>query len=68
MKPTGTTNVAKIRTRKGMTQPALAKKAGVGIRAIQKFESGERSIEKASLAVALRIADALEVHPRDLID
>lgn len=67
MKPTGTTTIAKIRNTKGMTQPALAKAAGVGIRAIQKFESGERSIETASLAVALRIADALGVHPRELI-
>ena len=67
LKPTGTTNFAKLRRKKGVTQPALAKASGVNIRAIQKFESGERNIETASLAVALKIADALGVHPRELI-
>ena len=61
------TKVARLRCERGLTQAALAEKTGVNIRAIQRYESGERKIEGASLTVALRIADALGVHPRELI-
>ncbi len=61
------TKVARLRCERGLTQAALAKGTGINIRTIQKFDSGERGIETASLAVALRIADFLGVHPRDLI-
>lgn len=67
MKSTGMTKIAILRRKCGQTQAGLAKLADVNLRAIQKFESGERDIQSASLAVALRIADALNVHPRDLI-
>ena len=60
------TTIARLRCERGLTQAALAKGTGVNIRTIQKFDSGERGIETASLA-ALRIADFLGVHPRDLI-
>lgn len=61
------TKVARLRCERGLIQAALVKGTGVNIRTIQKFESGERGIETASLAVALRIADFLGVHPRELI-
>lgn len=61
------TKVARLRCERGLTQAALADVTGVNIRTIQKFESGERGIETVSLAVALRFADVLGVHPRDLI-
>ncbi len=61
------TKIARLRCGRGLTQAALAERAGVNIRTIQKFENRERGIETASLAVALRIADILGVHPRDLI-
>jgi transcriptional regulator with XRE-family HTH domain len=61
------TKIARLRCERGLTQAALAKGTGVNIRTIQKFDSGERGIETASLAVALRIADFLGVEPRDLI-
>ena len=61
------TKVARLRCERGLTQAALAEKTGVNIRAIQRYESGERKIEGASLTVALRIADALGVHPREII-
>lgn len=61
------TKVARLRCERGLTQAALADKTGINIRTIQKFESGERGIETAALATALRIADALGVHPRELI-
>lgn len=61
------TTIARLRCEQGLTQAALAKGTGVNIRTIQKFDSGERGIETVSLATALRIADFLGVHPRDLI-
>ena len=61
------TKVARLRCERGLTQAALAEKTGVNIRAIQRYESGDRKIEGASLTVALRIADALGVHPCELI-
>lgn len=61
------TKVARLRCKLRFTQADMAEKTGLNIRAYQKIESGERDIKKASLAVALRIADALGVHPRDLI-
>lgn len=61
------TKIARLRCDRGLTQAALAEMADVNIRVIQKFESRERGIETASLSVALRIADVLGVHPRDLI-
>ncbi len=61
------TKVARLRCKLRLTQADMAERTGLNIRAYQKLESGERDIEKASLAVALRIADALGVHPRELI-
>ena len=61
------TKVARLRCERGLTQAALAEKTGVNIRAIQRYESGERKIEGASLTVALRIADALGVHPLQFV-
>ena len=62
-----TSKVARLRCGKGLTQAALAKLAGVNIRTIQKIEAEERDIKGVSLDLALRIADALDVHPRELI-
>lgn len=62
-----TTKVARLRCERGLTQAALAEGVGVNLRTIQKLESGERDIESASLALGLRIADLLGVHPRELI-
>lgn len=46
---------------------SLPEKSGVNIRQIQSFESGERDMRNASLKNALALADALGVHPRELI-
>lgn len=62
-----TTRVARLRCERGLTQAALAEGTGINIRTVQKIESGEQKIETVSLAVALRIADFLGVHPRELI-
>lgn len=59
--------VARLRCERGLSQAALAEETGVNIRTVQKYESGEVDIGTASLVVALRFADALGVHPRELI-
>lgn len=51
----------------GLTQAALAEKAGVNIRQIQKLESGEAAPGNMTARNLLSIADALGVDVRDLI-
>lgn len=51
----------------GMTQKELAGKAGVGIRQIQKYESGEYNTGNMTLKNAIALADALECEVRDLL-
>lgn len=51
------------RQQKGMTQVQLADTAGVSVKTLQKYESGERSIQRARSDTVLRIAGVLEVSP-----
>lgn len=59
--------LARLRVAAGLGQKELAEASGVGIRQIQSFESGERDVSNASLKNALRLADALGIHPRELL-
>jgi DNA-binding XRE family transcriptional regulator len=61
------TKLRVLRTSRHLTQQALAKASGLNIRQVQSFESGERDIGGASLRIALRLADALGVEPKDLL-
>ncbi|PWM75499.1 MAG: XRE family transcriptional regulator [Bacillota bacterium] len=63
----GESKLAALRAARGLGQRELAEKSGVNIRQIQSFESGERDMRNASLKNALALADALGVHPRELI-
>lgn len=56
------------RTAALLTQQALAAAAGMNIRQIQKLESGEIRPENLTLQNAIRLADALGVQPRDLLE
>lgn len=51
----------------GMTQKAVADAAGVNIRQLQKYESGEYAIENMTLKSALAISKALECDINDLL-
>ena len=51
----------------GLTQLQLATKSGVSIRAIQRYEIGERKPSQAYASIIIQIADALNVHPREII-
>ena len=61
------TKLAQLRAAAGMGQRELSEASGVAIRQIQHFESGERDISNITLKNALALADALGVHPRELI-
>lgn len=50
-----------LRTARGLTQQQLANAAGLNIRMIQKFESGERSLKTARADTLTAISGALGV-------
>jgi DNA-binding transcriptional regulator YiaG len=56
-----------IRTARGLTQQQLANAAGLNIRMIQKFESGERSLKTARADTLMAIAGALGVKIEKLL-
>ena len=51
----------------GMTQKELAEKAGINIRQIQKYESGEYDTGNMTLKNAASLAKALECSAEDLL-
>ena len=51
----------------GMTQRELSEKSGVGIRQIQKYESGEYDTGNMTLKNAVSLAKALECSAEDLL-
>ena len=57
-----------LRKAAGLTQAELAAEAKTLSKVISRFETGERSINIATLIMAARIAKALGVHAEDLID
>lgn len=57
----------KLRKAAGLTQRELAEKAGVNIRLIQKYESGETKIENMTLGNAVTLARLLNIHPEELL-
>lgn len=62
------TNLRELRKAAGLTQAELAAEAKTLSKVISRFETGERSINIATLIMAARIAKALGVHAEDLID
>ena len=57
-------NVGLIRRRRGLSQEALAKRAGLQRDSVQKIEAGKRSVRLGTL---LALADALGVDPGELL-
>ena len=60
-------NLKQIRKAAGLTQAELAKKSGVNLSMIQFYEQGFKDLNKAAFETGLRIAEALDCDPRDLI-
>jgi len=62
------TKLKKYRTSKNITQSQLEDKTGILRQAISRLESGDRSINDASLDIAARLATALDIHAEDLLE
>lgn len=60
--------LARLRVERGLGQRELADASGVNIRQIQGLESETLKMENISLKNALRLADALGIEPRELLD
>ena len=58
-------NIKAIRERKGLTQEKLAEKAGLSLDFIGKIEV---NINKPGLKSLIKIANALEVHIKELFE
>lgn len=56
-----------LRKAAGLTQQQLADAAGIDIRNLQRYESGEFLTENMGLSVAVKIADALGVDAKKLL-
>ena len=53
--------LAEIRKRNGLSQRQLAKVSGVSASRIADIERGERDMQNASLATAVKLGDALKL-------
>ena len=51
------------RTDLGLTQQGVAKRAGIPLQSYQQFESGKRSITRASFSIACRVLTSLAMDP-----
>lgn len=58
----------RCREAKGWSQAELAKRAGISKRVLQNLEQGVRDVNKMAVDTALRLADALEVDIRDIMN
>ncbi len=56
----------KLRRRAMLTQEQLAKKSGVGITTINRIETG--AVEDPHFSTLRKLADALGVEPRELVE
>lgn len=61
-------NLKTIRATCSLSQSQLATKSGVSIGLIQKYESGERDINKAQVRTVHQLAQALGCTVEDLIE
>ena len=57
-----------LRHRKGMTQVKLSEVSGVPRPNISDIERGDRPPEQIWLGTAVKLADALGVNPKELLD
>ena len=62
------TNLKRIREKTGLSQSGLAEKSGVSVRMIQYYEQGAKDINKAAVVTVVKLANALGVDVRDLIE
>ena len=56
------------RKRAKLTQKQLAELSGVNLKMIQKYETGEKSINRARVITVLELAAVLKVTANDLLE
>lgn len=56
-----------LREKCELTQQQLAARAGIGLRLLQKYESGERNLDGAKLHTLLKLRQELGCYLSDLI-
>lgn len=61
-------NLQRIRKEQNLSQNQLVQLSGVSRSLITKYESGERSINKASAITVYKLAKALGCHMEELIE
>lgn len=61
-------NLKRIRKEKGLNQKELAELAGINPRIISKYESGEKNINHACALTVWRLAKALGVEMKDVLE
>lgn len=63
-----TTNLQRVRIAVGLSQSQLATKAGLPLSTIQKYEIGDRNIDRASLSILCALAEALSVKIPEILE
>lgn len=61
-------NLQRIRKEKGLTQKQLAEMVGIPIQTLQKYEQKVKNINNANVCTVLKLAQALEVDARDILE
>lgn len=59
--------IKSIRESRNLSQSQLAKKAGISVRTLQKYEQEQNNPANAQAKLIIAIAEALEVEPKELI-
>ena len=57
-----------MREKRNLTQKELAEKAGVNFRTFQRYDAADKSLSGAAAATVLKIADALECDPHEILE
>ena len=58
----------KLRIDRGLTQKQLAELANIPLKTLLEYEQNRRQLVNARAGIVIKLADALDIHPRDLID
>ena len=58
----------KLRQSKGLSQNQLAKTSGINVRSLQKYETGERDINRVAGITLHKLAQTLECNIEDLLE
>ena len=61
-------NLYRIMADKGISLKQLGDMSGISWRTIQNYYQGRRLLSQAHASLVIALADALGVHPRELID